>query len=109
MGPLDAPLWWWAMISLRHDDKVFSEGADLLHLVGSAAGDGLVDQGGGIGGVVGQVDVSNRLLCQPCAEQLVMGVPDAKPKQHATTTAVIEPLGAGVGFPPERGGVRIAG
>ena len=24
VDPLDAPLWWWAMISLRHDDKVLA-------------------------------------------------------------------------------------
>lgn len=42
MGPLEAPVSWWARISLRHPTQVVAEGDDLGDLVVGVTGDGLV-------------------------------------------------------------------
>ena len=72
-----------------------SQRADLVHLVAAAAGDRLVDQDGGFVRVVGQVDVAHRLLSQPGAQHLVVGVADAQTEQHPVVAPVVEALGAG--------------
>lgn len=51
-----------------------AEGVDLVDLVGAAAGDRLVQEGGGGGGVVGEVEVPDGFLGQPGAEDLVVWV-----------------------------------
>ncbi len=51
--------------------------ADLLDVVFGAAGDRLVDEEGGLAGIVGEVDVARRLLGQTGAEHLVVRVPNA--------------------------------
>ncbi len=80
MGPLLAPVSWWARISVRHDASVLPSERISGDLVGGAAGDGLVDEQLGVSAVVGEVDVADRLLAQPGAEQLVMGVTDPQPE-----------------------------
>lgn len=42
-----------------------TKGADLFDVVGGAAGDGLVEQQGGLVNVVGEVQIAYRLLGQP--------------------------------------------
>jgi hypothetical protein len=72
-----------------------TERADLLDVVVSAALDRLVDEGGGLVPLVGEIDVPNRFLGQPCAQHLVSGVANAKAQQHPPTPSVVEAFGAG--------------
>jgi len=46
VGPFEAPVSWWARISDRQPLRC-SERANLRHVVGETAGDGLVEQHGG--------------------------------------------------------------
>ncbi len=75
--------------------ECLSERADLFDLVALAPDDGLVEEHAGNLGVLGQVDVAHRLLGQPGAEQLVVGIAVAQPEQHAVMTALVEALVAG--------------
>lgn len=54
-----------------------AERSDLFDLVAEAADDGLVDEYGSVGAVVGEVDVTDRFLIgQPGAEHLIGRVAD---------------------------------
>src|SRR5688572_24134457 len=67
-----------------------SQRVDLLDVVSRAAGDGLVDKHSGLAGIIGQIQVSNRLLGQPGTEYLVVGIADAKPEQHPVVAPLVE-------------------
>lgn len=54
----------------------------------------LVDEQLGLGGVVGEVDVADRLLRKPRPEHLLVGVADAKRQKHPIDPHAVEPLGA---------------
>src|SRR5271167_27565 len=70
-----------------------AEGADLLDVVGPATGDGLVEQHGGVFWIVGEIDVTDRLLGQPRTEQLVVGITQPQPEQQAVVSSLVEPFG----------------
>ena len=57
-----------------------AERSDLFDLVSQAADDGLVEKDPSFSHVVGEVDVAHRLLGQPRAQGLVMGI--AHPQSH---------------------------
>jgi hypothetical protein len=59
------------------------EGADGGHAVVGAAADRLVEQGRG-------VDVTDRFLGQPGAEQFVVRVADAQAQEHPVGAALVE-------------------
>ena len=69
--------------------------ADLGHVVGQAADDGLVQQQRGVGRGVGQVHVAHRFFGQPGAEELVVRVTDAQAEQHPSRALLVEAFGAG--------------
>jgi hypothetical protein len=71
------------------------EGLHLGYIVVEATGDGLVEEQGGDGGIVGEINVSHRFLRQPRTENMVVGVTEAKPEQHPRAAAFVEALGAG--------------
>lgn len=71
-----------------------SEAADLGDVVVGAADDRLVEEGGGVVGVVGEVDVSDGFLGQSGAADLVVGVTDSQAQQHPLLTRVVEAFGA---------------
>ena len=50
-----------------------AEGSDLGDVVSEAGDDGFVDEGGGVGGVVDEVDVTHRFFGQPGAGDFVVG------------------------------------
>src|SRR5215212_1741330 len=56
-----------------------AQGAELGHLVGGAAGDGLVDERGGVGGGLGQVDVAHGLLASQAPTSSSSGSPTRRP------------------------------
>jgi len=59
-----------------------AEGLDLGYVVSVAAEDGLVDEGGGVGWIVDQVDVADGFFCQSRSGHLVVGVTDPQTQQH---------------------------
>jgi hypothetical protein len=59
------------------------ESADLRHRVGGAAGDRLVEQERRVLGVLAQVDLAYRLLGQPGAEHLVLGIAGPAPPRRS--------------------------
>jgi hypothetical protein len=69
-----------------------AEGDDLLDVVGPAADDGLVEKDGGLLRVVGEIDVTDRLLGQPGTEQLVVRVTEAQSEQQAVVSSLVEPF-----------------
>ena len=72
-----------------------AETDDLGHVVGEAAGDRLVEQGAGVSRCAGEVDVAHRLLGQPGAQQLVVGIADAQAEQDPLMASFIQPFSAG--------------
>ena len=69
-----------------------TEGDDLLDVVRSATDDGLVEEDGGLLRVVGEIDVTDRLLGQPGTEQLVVRVTEAQSEQQAVVSSLVEPF-----------------
>jgi hypothetical protein len=78
VGPLLAPVVWWASISWCQDLSV-AEADDLSHVVGQAAGDGLGEQRPGITPGVSEVDVALRFLGQPGPSTSSSGSPTCTP------------------------------
>ena len=72
--------------------KGVAQGADLLDLVALAPDDRLAQESAGLADTLGQVDIAHRLLGQPGAEELVVGITAAQPEQHALVTSLVEAL-----------------
>jgi hypothetical protein len=71
------------------------ERADLRNLVGPTALDGLVEQERGVDRLLGEVDIAHRLLGDPGAEHLLVGVAHLEAEQHPLEAGALQALGAG--------------
>lgn len=93
VGPLDAPVRWWLMICSRHRRRVRPRA--LISGTGSARHPVtcLVDEHLRFGGVVGEVDVSDRFFGEPAAQDVLVRVPDPQPEQEPVEAALVEAFG----------------
>ena len=95
VGPLDAPVTWWARISERHERSVLP--SDTISGTSSARQPAMAlsSRTRASRQDVREVDVAHRFLGQPGAEHLVSRVADAEAEQHPMLAALVEAFVAG--------------
>ncbi len=90
VGPLDAPVSWWARISARHRAKVLPRETTSGTSSSAQPAMALSQQQRRFVPVLGQVHVSHRFLGQPCPEHLIGGIAHPQAQQHALVTSLVQ-------------------